>query len=273
MSSRASQKAAARQTRLAAQARAEARLARRRQIRIVAAIAVVALVLVSSAVAFSGGGGGAPAGAATGGKLIGAAYSSRLFAGIPQHGLVLGSRRAPVRMVEFADLQCPYCDEYAVQTLPTLVADYVRTGKVQMQFENLSFIGPDSVAAGRVAAAAAAQNRLWNFVDLMYLNQGRENSGYVTPGYLRRLLGAVPELNVSQALAAGATPAADDALSAANAAAVKDGVEGTPTFLIGPAAGALSQFSPSSLSAAPFASEINRLYASAARSSRSSAAP
>jgi protein-disulfide isomerase len=273
MSSRVSQKAAAREARLAAQARAEALVALRRRIRIVAAMAVVALALVSAAVAFSSAGGGAPAGAATGGRLIGAASSSRLFAGIPQHGLVLGSSRAPVRMVEFADLQCPYCDEYAVQTLPTLVTDYVRTGKVQMRFENLSFIGPDSVAAGRVAAAAAAQNRLWNFVDLMYLNQGRENSGYVTPAYLRRLLGAVPGLNVARALAASATPAADDVLSAANVAAQQDGVEGTPTFLIGPAAGALRQFSPSSLSVAPFASEINRLYASAARSSRSSAAP
>ncbi|MGO9753511.1 MAG: hypothetical protein ACLP22_18780, partial [Solirubrobacteraceae bacterium] len=42
-----------------------------------------------------------------------------------------------------------------------------------------SFIGPDSVAAGRAAAAAAEQDKLWNFVDLMYLNQGEENTGYV----------------------------------------------------------------------------------------------
>ena len=57
---------------------------------------------------------------------------------------------------------------------PSLVANYVREGKLQMQFENLSFIGPDSVKAGRVAAAAAEQHRLWNFVDLLYLNQGRK---------------------------------------------------------------------------------------------------
>ena len=46
--------------------------------------------------------------------------------------------------------------------------------------------------AGRVAAAAAQQDRLWNFVDLLYLNQGEENTGYVTAGYLHRLLAAVP---------------------------------------------------------------------------------
>jgi hypothetical protein len=42
------------------------------------------------------------------------------------------------------------------------------------------------VKAGRVAAAASQRNRLWNFVDLVYLNQGTENTGYVTPAYLRR---------------------------------------------------------------------------------------
>lgn len=62
--------------------------------------------------------------------------------------------------MEFADLQWGYCDEYSLQALPTLVRDYVRAGEVSMQFENLAFIGPGSVAAGHVAAAAAQQNKL-----------------------------------------------------------------------------------------------------------------
>jgi protein-disulfide isomerase len=121
---------------------------------------------VAAAVAASGGQ-TSRATAAQGARLSGGAFSSRLFAGIPQRGTLLGRAGAPVRLVEFADLQCPYCDEYAVQTPPSLVANFVRQGKLQMQFENLSFIGPDSVKAGRVAAAAAQQNRLWNFVDML----------------------------------------------------------------------------------------------------------
>ena len=241
------------------------------RLRTMGAVGLLAVALVALAVVLSSRG-GTPASAASGGVLRGAAYSAQLFNGIPQSGIRLGRPNAPVRLVEFADLQCPYCDEYAVQALPPLVTDYVRTGKLQMQFENLSFIGPGSVAAGRVAAGAAAQNKLWNFIDLLYLNQGEENSGYITASYLRRLLTAVPGLQVPGALATSRTPAAQLALINASEVAQQDGVQGTPWFFIGPAGGPLRQFTPSSLTATPFAIEINRLYVSAARSSRSRAA-
>ena len=162
------------------------------------------------------------------------AFSGRLFAGIPQRGRVLGRADAPVRLVEFADLQCPYCDEYAVHALPSLVANYVRRASCRCSSRTCRFIGPDSVKAGRVAAAAAEQDRLWNFVDLLYLNQREENTGYVTASYLHRLLAAVPGLNVPVALRASGTPAADAALLQANELATAEGVSGTPTFLVGP---------------------------------------
>ena len=218
-------------------------------------LAVVAVA--APVIAVSSGGGSTYA--VSGAKLSGVSFSSRLFAGIPQHGTVLGRPDAPVRIIEFADLQCPYCREYTAQALPSLVRDYVRTGKAQMEFENLSFIGPDSVQAGHVAAAAAAQNKLWNFVDLMYLNQGTENTGYVTSSYLRRLLRAIPGLNVAAALSTSQTRAADAALTEANQLAVKNGVNGTPSFLIGHIKGPLRQFQPPTLTAAPFAAALTSL--------------
>jgi protein-disulfide isomerase len=193
--------------------------------------------------------------------LIYTSFSIRLFAVIQQRGTALGLPDFAVRIVEFAYLQCPYCREYAVQALPSLVRDYVRTGKVNMEFENLSFIGPDSVQAGHAAAAAALQNKLWNFVDLMYLNQGTENTGYVTSSYVRALLRAIPGLNVTAALSAIQTPAADSALTNASGLAVEDGIRGTPSFLLGRANGPLHQFEPPTLTAAPFAAALDRLLA------------
>ena len=258
MSARQDRKLRAREAREAAAMRAQAAATRRKRLRLLYGMFAVAVVVVALSIAISSGG-SSTASAADGGKLIGASFSSRLFAGLPQHGTLLGRADAPVRIVEFADLQCPYCDQYTVQALPTLVQRYVRTGEVSMRFENLSFIGPDSVTAGRVAAATAQQDRLWNFVDLLYLNQGEENTGYVTPAYIGRLLEAVPGLSVSAALRASRTPAAGGALALANEVASQNGIDETPSFLIGRIGGPLRLFQPASLQAGPFVQAIGGL--------------
>jgi protein-disulfide isomerase len=233
--------------------------ARRRRRNAGLATAVAAALVVAVAIALSGGGsssGGSGSGggrlAATGGAVAGAAYVSALVGGIPQHGLVLGDPRAPVRMVEFADLQCPYCDEFATQALPQLIARYVRPGKLSIEFRNLAFIGPDSVRAARAAAGAEQQNRLWNFVELMYCNQGQENTGYVTPIYLRHLFAAIPDLNVARAERDSLGPGSTATLAAATAQARAAGVNATPSFLIGHAGGPLAAFQPASLTANAF---------------------
>ena len=167
-----------------------------------------------------------------------------------------------MRIVEFADLQCPYCDEFATQALPPLITHYVRPGKVSVEFRNLSFIGPDSVRAARVAAGAEQQNKLWNFVDLMYLNQGQENTGYVTVPYLHRLLAAVPGLDIASAERAGRSAQAAAVLGSADAAAANSGIDATPSFLVGRAGAQLRLFQPTSLTAAAFSPELNTLLSS-----------
>ena len=246
-------------TRLAIHA-AEKRAAawRRRRNAAVATVAAAALVI---AVAVGETSGSSPATAANGTAVANAAFSRNLLAGIPQHGTLLGNPDSPVRVIEYADLQCPYCGEYATQALPQLITRYVRTGEVSMAFRNLSFIGPDSVRAGRVAAAAAQQDKLWNFVDLEYLNQGVENTGYVTQPYLHRLLASIPGVDVTAAERASHTRASAAALAGATASAVANGVDSTPSFLIGSAHGPLRPYKPPNLTAAPFAAEFNGLIA------------
>jgi protein-disulfide isomerase len=242
-------------------AEAERRAVTRRQRRNAGVGVVLAAVLVVAvAIATSGGGRStAHAGAASGAPVADAAYTSALLAGIPQHGIVLGDPRAPERMVEFADLQCPYCDEFSTQALPRLIARYVRPGKLSIEFRNLAFIGPDSVRAARAAAGAELQNRLWNFVELMYYNQGEENTGYVTGAYLHRLLAAIPGLDVAGAERDSQTPQAAAVLTAANAAASAGGIDATPSFLIGRASGPLHLFQPGGLTAGAFTGALDQL--------------
>src|SRR3954470_1366457 len=143
-----------------------------------AVLAAAAIVAVLIAVVLTGGGGG------TGTKT--AAKPSGLN-GIPQAGITLGSPNAPVTMVEFADLQCPFCAEYHRNVYPTILKRYVRTGKVRLELRLLRFLGPDSDRLARGAVAAAGQNRMWQFVGLAYDRQGRENSGYAGQSFINKL--------------------------------------------------------------------------------------
>ncbi len=158
------------------------------------------------------------------------APASGLLEGVPQQGTVLGDPDAPFRLVEYADLQCPFCAEFALETLPTLVDEYVRPGRLSIELRGLAFLGPDSVEALQAALAAAEQDRMWNVVERLFASQGAENSGWVTPELLRQIGGEVAGLDVERML----TPRAsvDAAMRRAAEQAEADGVQGTPFFTI-----------------------------------------
>ncbi|MGZ8634565.1 MAG: DsbA family protein [Solirubrobacteraceae bacterium] len=246
---------AARAARIQAEQADAAAGLRRRRLRTLLAVLGAAAVLVVVAIVVSGGSSdkakSRPAAAQkASGAIPGQKESAEMLAGIPQTGIYLGNPAAPVRVVEFADLQCPFCRDYSLQVLPQLVQDYVRTGKVRMEFRTLSFLGQDSVTAGRAAAAAAQQDKLWNFVDVFYFSQGEENSGYVTPSFLQRIEKAAG-VDPAEAATFAASPASLKPLNAANALADQLGVKSTPTVLVGKRGGKLTavQADPTDVSA------------------------
>jgi protein-disulfide isomerase len=241
---RQERKDAVRAGREAAERAATMTAARKRRLTILSGILAVAATVIVVVVLGAAGGGGGPAGTPVGGASSGAAVagtkeSHAMLAGIPQSGTVLGDPKAPVTLIEFADLQCPYCREYSLQTLPRVIQDYVRTGKVRLDLRLLTFLGPDSVRGAAVADAAAVQGKLWNVAGLFYVNQGREQSGYATDAFLRRLVAAVPGLDATQVFARPLTTTPSAADAAADAAAARYGVTGTPSFVVGRTGGAL----------------------------------
>jgi protein-disulfide isomerase len=154
------------------------------------------------------------------------------FSGISQDGQILGDAKAKVTLIEYADLQCPACRQYALAVFPEVVAGYVRPGRVNTEFRGFPFIGDDSVKAQRFMLAAGLQDRLWNLQEALYRNQGAENSGWVTDDLIRELAGEIPGLDVDRlfrdAESDEIAKAVDDGLAQAEA----DEVPGTPTFFI-----------------------------------------
>jgi len=195
----------------------------------VAAAAVVAGALIAALVLSTGGGSKQPAASTP----VGAARVTAMLHGIPQHGATLGSPHAPVTLMEFADPQCPYCGEWARTSLPTIVRRYVRTGKVQIVFNGLAFVGADSDTALRAALAAGQQNRFWNVLELLFENQGTENTGWVTDSLLQSIGDAVPGLNAQRMLAARSSNSVERELVDAETFAKQVGVNSTPTFAVG----------------------------------------
>jgi protein-disulfide isomerase len=205
-----------------------------------AVLAVLVVVVVTAPEKAGSGGAGTP--------------SATLSAldGIPQSGVTLGSPHAPVTMVEFADLQCPFCAEYSRNVLPTILDRYVRTGKVQLQLRLLRFLGPDSDRLSRVAAAASTQNRMWQFVALAYERQGRENSGYATDAFINKLASDAG----LEDLDAGA--AAERQVRGSEQAARSLGINSTPSFLVGRTGSTLTRFQPAELTPDAFVPQIEK---------------
>ena len=117
-------------------------------------------------------------------------------------------------------------------SFPTLVNEYVRPGKVKVEFRGFPFIGDDSVKAYRFLLAAAEQDKLWNLQEALYRNQGDENSGWVTDDLLRRVAGEIPGLDVDKLFADASAPAIQQEAEGASEVATNAGITGTPTFLI-----------------------------------------
>jgi protein-disulfide isomerase len=94
------------------------------------------------------------------------------------HGRSIGDTSAPVRIDVWEDFQCPVCRAFTLQIEPRLLSTYIETGKVQLTYHDLAFIGQesfDAAAAARISEATGPG--FWPMHDLLFANQGAENSG------------------------------------------------------------------------------------------------
>jgi protein-disulfide isomerase len=182
-----------------------------------------------------------------------------ILRGIPQKGLTLGSPTAPVLLVEFADLQCPYCRQFAATSWPDIVRRYIRTGKVRMELRLINILGEDSVKANKAVMAAGLQDRMWDASMRFYDVQGQEGSGYVTDPFLRGVLSGVRNLDLPRALKDRSSSAVHDQLAAVHTLQSRYAVDSTPTVLAGTDLNDLTKVAEGVPSADQLAQAINQV--------------
>lgn len=150
----------------------------------------------------------------------------------------IGDPNAPVTVAYWFDFQCPFCQRFEQATLPTLIDQYVKIGKVKIVFKDFQFLGPDSQGAGLVENAVwelyPGQYEQWH--NAMLAAQDGENSGFGNLDSILALIRIkVPSIDADkieqQVNKQRATYQQE--IDTDKAEGAKFGISGTPGFVIG----------------------------------------
>jgi protein-disulfide isomerase len=158
--------------------------------------------------------------------------ANKLFQGLPQDEMTLGSPQAPVKLYEYGDLQCPVCKAFSEEIVPPIIENQVKNGEVSITFRTYVVIGDESVPAGTAMLAAGEQGRGWNFLEIFYRNQGKERSGYVTDEFLESVAKAAGVKDLASWNKARKSQRLEAEVAATSEEAQKLGFTGTPSFAV-----------------------------------------
>ncbi len=144
---------------------------------------------------------------------------------------VLGSADAQITIVEFGDYQCEACYHWFHNTRDTLIDNYIETGKAKLIFVDLPFIGQDSKIAAQASYCAEDQGKYWEYHEILYIFQEGENSGWADRDRLNSFAFSL-DMNMDEFNDCMDYSKYAKRVQANYDQAVKNGVQGTPTFII-----------------------------------------
>jgi protein-disulfide isomerase len=178
------------------------------------AIAVVAIVV---------------GGALRGGSSTGVSIPERT---VSAQGRTLGPENARVTIEEYSDFQCPYCARAAETMDPKIEQEYVADGRVKLVFRHHALIGQESIWAAEASECANEQGKFWDYHDKLFENQHGENQGAFSTDNLKRF---AQELGLdTQAFNLCLDSRKyEDLVKAETEDALKNGIQSTPTFVVG----------------------------------------
>jgi protein-disulfide isomerase len=141
---------------------------------------------------------------------------------------VLGSPAAPVTIIEFTDLQCPYCARFSLETWPALRARYVDTGKVRFASRDLPLpFHAHSVPAAVAARCAGEQGKFFEYREALF--RGQAHLAEAPYAAIASRFG----LDTERFEACRKNPAVAQSVREDAALAKANGIASTPSFVIG----------------------------------------
>jgi protein-disulfide isomerase len=148
-------------------------------------------------------------------------------------GYVLGSDSAPVEIVEYADYQCPACQQFATVEWPYVRDRLVTPGRVRWVFKDFPLQQHQwARLAAHSAACANDQGKFWEYADAVFATQpdwsASRDAGKIFRAQVEKvgLNAATWDRCMSALKFAGRIQASAEQ-------GVKAGVGSTPSFVIG----------------------------------------
>lgn len=95
----------------------------------------------------------------------------------PAEGYTYGKPDAPVKIIEFADFECPGCGNFATVTEPDVRKRIIDAGLANLTFYDFPLPQhKNSPSAHNAAACAADQGKFWQMHDAIYNTQDQWNT-------------------------------------------------------------------------------------------------
>ena len=100
---------------------------------------------------------------------------------------VLGSKTATVTIVEVGDYQCHMCKLWFKETRPLIIENYVETGKANLVFIDMPFLGRDSTPASEATYCANDQGKYWEYHSTLFEYQQEIDDGWANASRLQAI--------------------------------------------------------------------------------------
>jgi protein-disulfide isomerase len=141
---------------------------------------------------------------------------------------MLGSKQAPLTIVEFTDYQCPFCQRFHTTSFGDLKKNYIDTGKVRFYSRDLPLdFHSNAMRAAEAARCASEQGQFWTLRDVMVANPDKLDMDSLVAD------AADLKMNVKTFRTCVESEKYKNAVQTDVLEAMKIGANGTPTFVIG----------------------------------------
>lgn len=153
----------------------------------------------------------------------------------PAQGYLIGKVDAPVKILEFADFECPACGNWATVTEPDVRSRIINTGLANLTYFDFPLnVHRNTIPASNAAACADEQGKFWPMHDRLFQAQDEWN-GEATEQpkpFFKRYAGEVG-VDVAKWEACYDARKYQKRINANLADGLRRGVGSTPTFIIG----------------------------------------